>query len=580
MSIYRLASMNEVVSATDTTKPVFLDTETKGLYGEIRLLQVFQEGWEQVLIVDSPNHLTVVGYLAKVHSIWHNAHYDLTTTAARFAPKQFDDTFLLSRLAQPQFEKYSLDEVMKRTHGFDPYEQAGLDKKVLQKSDWSKPTLTSDQLLYAAIDVYYMPEVWEGVKHKVDDPSYVLDKSTLVSCLDFQWNGMPVQADRIQEEHRNCIQALRKIPWLSNDRTYSYENGRDTIVMPANPNSYVQVRKLLNVDKSDKQFLSKLAVMHGDQEARNILDARMYMKRLSFLAKYDKPRIYGKFKPSARSGRLTSDDENLQQIPRALKKVFGTSEDRVLIYSDYAQLELRTICAIIGVKVMEQLFREDKDLHGYVANILFGEDYSKNDRQVTKTYNFNLLYGGSVGMVLSILITYGMHIEHRLATRHETKWLNLFSELNKWQQECISKWRKGKLNATPLGRQYKAKLMTDFMNIMNQGAGAEVSKLALHYFRPKLKAYNEEHNTEFMLVNFIHDSFITEGPNDPVHYEAIAKLKAECMQEAWFEMSKLFKIKDLPMPVDVSVGHNWGDLEEGENVLWSYKLEGMANAPA
>lgn len=576
MNIYRLASMNEVVANTDKSKPVFCDTETKGLYGNIRLLQVFQEGWDQVLIVDSPNHLEVVAYLVKVHNVWHNSHYDFTCVAPGFFPPKFDDTFLLSRLAQPQFEKYSLDEVMKRTHGFDPYEQAGLDKKVLQKSDWSKPTLTSDQLLYAAIDVYYMPEVWLDVKHKNDDPSYILDKSTLVSCLDFQTNGMPIDPDRWQLAYDKAIAALRKVPWISNDRVYTYENGKHKIVMPANPNSYVQVRKLLNVDKSDKQFLSELAVMHGDQESRNVLDARKHMKILSFLEKYNSDRIYGKFKPSARSGRLTSDDQNLQQIPRALKEIFGVKEDRVLIYSDYAQLELRTICAIIGVKVMEELFRENKDLHGYVASILFGEDYGKNDRQVTKTYNFNLLYGGSVGMVLSILITYGMHIEHRLATRHKTKWLNLFSELNKWQQECISKWRKGKLNATPLGRQYKAKLMTDFMNIMNQGAGAEVSKLALHYFKPKLKAYNEEHGTDFILCNFIHDSFITEGPNDPEHYQAVAKMKAECMQEAWFEMSKLFKIKDLPMPVDVNVGHNWGDLEEGENIIWSYTLEGMA----
>jgi DNA polymerase-1 len=90
---------------------------------------------------------------------------------------------------------------------------------------------------------------------------------------------------------------------------------------------------------------------------------------------------------------LTSNDENLQQIPRALKDIFGYPKDagRVLIYSDYAQVELRTICAILQVKLMEQMFREGVDLHGYVASILFGEDWTKDDRQVTKTYNFNLL---------------------------------------------------------------------------------------------------------------------------------------------------------------------------------------------
>ena len=569
--IYRIVSMLELNTQTDTSQPVFCDTETCGLYGKVRLLQVHQAHWDQCLLVEWPNQLEVAAYLAGVTSIWHNAHYDLTTIAPRFIPKNFEDTFLLSRLAQPQYEKYSLDEVMTRVHGFDPYETAGLDKKELQKSKWDKAKLDDDQILYAAIDVFYMPEVWEAVKHHLDDPSYILDKSTLKSGLDFQWNGLPVQANRIQEAYDETIQKLRQIPWESTARTWSYCNGPHTVVMPFNPRSAPQVREALGLEGTSKSILAEQAVAHGNQEAKNVMDARSYMKLIGFIEKYDTDMIYGKFKPSARSGRLTSDDENLQQIPRALKGVFGTDEDHVLIYSDYAQLELRTICAIIGVKVMEEMFRKGVDLHGYVASVLFGEDYKKSDRQVTKTYNFNLLYGGSVGMVLSILLTYGMFIDPRKASRHKTKWLNLFKEINKWQQECISKWRKGKLNKTPLGRQYKAKLMTDFMNIMNQGAGAEVAKLALHYFYHWLK----ENYPEVELCNFIHDSYIIKAPNDPAVYQPVAQKLAECMQEAWFEMSKLYLIKDLPMPIDVRVGTNWGDLEEDKGIIWQYNLEGM-----
>ena len=49
------------------------------------------------------------------------------------------------------------------------------------------------------------------------------------------------------------------------------------------------------------------------------------------------------------------------------------------------------------------------------------------------------------------------------------------------------------------------------------------------------------------------------------------------MQLAWFEMSKLFKIKDLPMPVDVSVGFNWGDIEDDDCTnVWDFTLEPQA----
>ena len=111
--------------------------------------------------------------------------------------------------------------------------------------------------------------------------------------------------------------------------------------------------------------------------------------------------------------------------------------------------------------------------------------------------------------------------------------------------------------------------MTDQMNIKNQGAGAEVAKLALHYFKP----YALEHDIK--IANFIHDSFILDCVDDPAVYEPAAAKLAACMQEAWFECSKLFKIKDLPMPIEVLCGYNWGDLEEGKGIIHRYKLTGM-----
>lgn len=552
--------MEELVDATDFNQLVFADTETKGLYGKVELLQVMQKGWDKALLVRRPNNMELISYFSRCTNVWHNAHYDVSTiqqqTNSRWTPVAFEDTFLLSRLAYPQYEAYSLDAVMTYVLGYDPYEQAGLDKKALQKSNWAVPVLSADQQMYAAIDVYYMSEVYEAVKHKVQDQNYILDKSTLRSCWDFQWNGMPVDNDRLYAKWTEIEEELAKID------------------MPINANSWQQVRAWLNVDQSDDKFLAELELKEGNDKAKRVRQVRKLRKQLSFLTKFDNDEgvIYGKFKPSTRSGRLSSDDQNLQQLPRALKEVFGVDESEVLIYSDYAQLELRTICAILGVSVMEELFRSGKDLHGYVAEILFGEDFTKDDRQITKTYNFNLLYGGSVGMVLTILLGYGYLIQEWKANRHKAKWLNLFGEINKWQQEQISAWRKGKLSSTPLGREYKGKLMTDQMNIKNQGAGAEVAKLALHYFEP----WRKENAPEYRIINFIHDSFIIRGPNDPERYKVVSQKLAECMQEAWFQMSKLYKITDLPMPVDVKVGHNWGDIEKDENLLYEMSLEPYA----
>lgn len=546
------------------SEPLFADTETDGFYGAVVLVQLYQPHLDHVIIVENPSEFMLSLFTDKFITVWHNAHYDLTTlqqqTSTRFIPKVFHDTFYLGRLAFPHKEKFSLDEIFTYVLGYCPYTRQGLDKKVLQKTKWSG-TLSSNQYLYAATDVYYMPQVWDKVKSYLDDISYELDMYTLRYCLDFQWNGMPTSDAAIEakyEENNTEIEAAN---------------------LPINVNSYVQVRKFLDSEESDDLALARMHA-EGIEEAGLVRKVRKLIKQNSFLKKFQtvEGRIFGKFLPSARSGRLTSKDQNLQQLPRKLKGMFEAPEGRVLIYSDYAQVELRTICALTNCANMERLFRDGTDLHGFTAEGIFGEGWTKDERNLSKTYNFNFLYGGGILVLLQILLVQaGVLLTEQQGVRDRRKWRRLWPEIYAWQERGISAWRNKRLGSTALGRKYLAKMMTDQLNIENQGSAAEVAKLALHYFYPKLKAYNEEHDVDFMLCNFIHDSFITEGPDIPEHYQAIGKLKAECMQRAWFEMSNCFKIKDLPMPVDVIVGTNWGDIEDDDKPnIWEFSLEGMA----
>lgn len=571
--IYEIVELDDIV--LDYTKPIFADSETDGLYGRIVLLQVMQEGWDKVKLVHNPDQFKLMEMFQN-GSVWHNAHYDLTCIQTMlkmpWVPQSFDDTFLLARLAIPQLESYSLDALLAYVLGFDPYEQADLNKKVLQKSNWSGK-LSEDQYMYAALDVFHMPEVWSAVVPALDDINYQIDIATVKTCLEIQNNGMPIDQELVEKAMNEELTAL------------------DSIDMPINANSWQQVRKWLNVEKSDDAFLSTLELdptIEGElasSRAKAVRQVRKIRKRISFLEKYEKcgQHLYGKLKPSARSGRLTSDNENLQQIPRALKKVFGYNKDSgmVLIYADYAQLELRTIAAILNVLLMVKMFREGVDVHGFTAQMLFGDDYTSTHRLYSKGANFGLLYGGGVDMFIGFMMQIASVIlPYSEAAKIKSRWLNLWKEINKWIQEGISKWRKGKLGSTPLGRQYKARMMTDFLNIENQGAGADVSKLAGHYMNtkalPKIREKYGLKKSELNLCNIIHDSFIMQCVDRPEVYEEAAIAMAECMQIAWFEVSKSFKIKDLPMPVDVRVGYNWGEIDSDDGFkLFTHEMEGL-----
>lgn len=546
----------------DPSKEVFFDTETIGLYGKIRLAQFYQKGNDHVVIVDKPNPFELTKLLDEHHVVMHNGHYDITciqvNTETRWEPKNWDDTLYLSRLFYYMKEGFSLDEVMDYVLGFDPYLEQLLNKAILQKSDWGALVLSSEQLLYAATDVFYLSDVWDVVKQMKKDTNYLLDKYILSYSLDFQNNGLPVDSDKVHSQYEKNLEEIEKI------------------ALPINANSWKQVRPYIGSADSDKLGLTKLA-LKGNDKARDVKTTRTLLKQNSFLSKFDtsEGRIFGKFQPSARSGRFTCKDQNLEQLPRKLKGVFGVDPGtgRCLIYSDYPQIELRSVTCITGELRMANLFRQFEDLHSYTAEMLFGKGYTKDQRQVAKTANFGLLYGASWKVFQAILLVEAeMWLPELQLKSIINRWKQLWSTIAAWQESGISAWRNSTPWATPFGRRYVAKMMTDQLNICNQGFAAEIAKLAMHYMMPNIKDIG---GRPVELCNFIHDSYIFECDIDQKEETSI--IVADAMQKAWFEalrVGKGLKIRDLPMPVNVYAGYNWGDIEKGD-FIYEYKLVGM-----
>ena len=361
--------------------PLAFDTETDGKYGEIRLGQFYQRGWEHVLLVDEPNPTVLNLWLAKLDNtiIMQNAGYDVTTIQRRsnlpYIPNEFDDTLLMARLCWPALSSYSLDDLFLQLYGTCPYTEKGLNKKDLQKSAWKmgKP-LTPEQYMYAATDVWHLLDLYDAVIPAKEDFCYQLDKLALRMAWDWQRNGMLVDQDRVAQKLAANIKRI------------------DEIALPINANSYKQVRPYIDSDQSDGLGLTTLK-LKGNEKAAAVLETRKLLKENTFLRKYitDDGRIYGSFGPYARSGRFTCADDNLQQLPRSTKDCFGT--DRYTLYSDFSQLELRSIAAITGDRRLCQTYYEGGDVHNLVS------DMCKMPRQNAKTINFNALYGGGAGMM-------------------------------------------------------------------------------------------------------------------------------------------------------------------------------------
>lgn len=548
-------------------EPLACDTETIGLYGKIRLIQFYQAHWDEALLVEWPSVMEITALLSNQLVVFHNGPYDLGTIQDNLGKvpwyaRNYEDTFYLSRLYYFKEDSFTLDSCMKYALGYDPYDQLPYDKKELQKSDWGKATLDVAQLEYAATDVLYLLPLYDKVKEMKDSFSYKLDIISVKNMLRWQVNGFDVN-ERLVEE-----------------RIIKDQARLEEIDLPINANSYIQVRKYLDTSFSDDEGLAR--IIAGDdperaQKAKDVRETRKLRKELNFLEKYSKPRIYGHFGPNTRSGRSNCKEDNLQQIPRVLKCLFGYERDDewLVVYSDFSQLELRGVTAVVNETNMERLYRAGEDIHLYTAKMLFQtENPDKEQRRIAKTCNFGLLYGASAKTFVVMLLTMtGIVISHEEAVKLRNKWLKLWPTIAMWQKQGINMWRRGQHKQTPMGRRYTGKLITDHLNCEIQGFGAEAARLANHYMEERLDKIKSKYGDDECVaqMNFIHDSYLLRVKKNEELYKEVAKAVADSMQEAWFAVSQAAKIKDLPMPVDVFVGYNWGEIEDDEEYV--YKLE-------
>ena len=100
----------------------------------------------------------------------------------------------------------------------------------------------------------------------------------------------------------------------------------------------------------------------------------------------------------AQTGRLSSTDPNLQNIPirteigRQIRHAFVAEPGNVILAADYSQIELRLAAHMADVPALKDAFEQGEDIHNRTAMELFGE-VNRDTRGRAKTINFAILYG-------------------------------------------------------------------------------------------------------------------------------------------------------------------------------------------
>jgi len=543
----------EILQSYDFNTPTFLDIETEGLYGYIRLIQVYQpQASDLVYILDMDycNLDMVKTHLKPLWSIGHNLSYDFGTLNMTTA--RFDDTQWLSRLAYPQWQKFGLADVTDRLVSKELYD--GLDKSKLQKAGFVRGAyLSQAQLKYSATDVYALDFIWNDpkIQYARKTLAYEVDIKSLEYSIVYQQNGLLVDQAAVAKE---IIQAEALY-----DEQHTQLNG-------LNPNSPKQVKaafkELTGVEpeSTDKSFLIRQIAEGGTKGvlAEAVFKQRRTRLRLTNLNKYNKPKVYTRFNPAgAATGRFAStggdglpNSINAQNITRDLQYIFNAdTEDTVVVHADYSTAELRAGCSIMQDGGMYKDLMNGIDLHKIAATLAMGgkpEDVDKEARQRGKAISFGFIFGMSAPSFVDYAYdNYGVVFTLKEAKAVKAAYQRRYPGIARYAQ---ARWNDYKTNfvVTPQGHVNKPRLGTDAINHATQGCIAETIKLALGFLVVDSKGVALEY-----IYNIVHDSMYLRVPRG--QEEMWADRVVDAMRKGWQEMCKLDMLyyKDIPMPIEV-----------------------------
>ncbi|MEJ7184180.1 DNA polymerase I [Staphylococcus epidermidis] len=274
-------------------------------------------------------------------------------------------------------------------------------------------------------------------------------------------------------------------------------------------------------------------------------------------------RIHTRFNQTlAQTGRLSSVDPNLQNIPirleegRKIRRAFKpTSKDSVILSADYSQIELRVLAHITQDESLKHAFINGHDIHTATAMKVFNVESDQVDslmRRQAKAVNFGIVYGISdYGLSQSLGIT------RKKAKAFIDDYLASFPGVKQYMSDIVKDAKaQGYVETLLHRRRYIPDITSRNFNLrsfaertaMNtpiQGSAADIIKLAMVKFSEKIK--ETKYHAKLLLQ--VHDELIFEIPKSEV--EDFSKFVEEIMEQAL--------VLDVPLKVDSNYGATWYD---------------------
>ncbi|NCS87749.1 MAG: DNA polymerase I, partial [Ignavibacteria bacterium] len=484
------------------------------------------------------------------------------------------DTMLAAYLIDPD-QKHGMDELARK---YLYYNCIPLSSLISEKKDPSKifDADLNALSIYSCEDADITLKLYNKLselieKEKLIDLAFNIEFPLVKVLEDMEREGI-----RIDENALNLFSDDLQVMLVDyTKRIYESCGAEFNINSPKQMQEVIFDKLGLTTGKKTKTGFStdarSLEAIRGEHEAIDlILEYRQmsklkstYADALPNLIKPQTGRVHTSFNQTvAATGRLSSNDPNLQNIPirtelgKEIRKAFVPRDKNHLILSaDYSQIELRIMASICGDPALMSAFKNNEDIHRSTAALVFmvpPEEVTPDMRRKAKEVNFGILYGiGPFGLKTRLGITQ-QHAKEIIET-----YFNTFKRVKNFMDDSVLKAKEKGFAETLVGRrrflpninsnnrtvrQFEERVA---INMPIQGTAADMIKIAM------INIYNYLTKNKFRskMVLQVHDELVFDAHKNEI--DEIRPVIKELMETAL--------PLNVPVLVESGVGENWLD---------------------
>jgi DNA polymerase-1 len=538
------------------------------------------------LLAENPEQISLSDAIAKlkpllvepsVLKIGQNLKYDISVLAQHgLTISPFDDTMVMSFALDAGDHGHGMDELSKLHLGHECISYKSVTGTGKSQIGFAAVPL-SEATKYAAEDADVTLRLWHHFKlrlspEKVTKVYEMVDRPLVPVLSKMECTGIKVDRAvlaRLSAEFAAQMESLEK-------EIHALAGQPFTIGSPQQLGNVLFEKMGHKGGKKGKsgQYSTDVTVLEdlagqGVEIARKVLDWRQLAKLKSTYTDSLQEQINAKTGRvhtsyglvGAQTGRLSSTDPNLQNIPirtetgRQIRDAFVAESGNVIMSADYSQIELRLAAHFADVAPLRDAFEKGEDIHARTAMEMFGE-VNRDTRGRAKTINFSILYGIS---------RWGL--SKRLeSTPDEAQalidaYFKRFPGISNYIQETLAEVKETGHSTTLFGRKtwfprIKSANQAErqgseraAINAPIQGTSADIIKRAMVRMGPALEAAGLPHVKMLLQV---HDELVFELPESDV--AAASDVIRSVMANAAEPLVKL----TVPLGVEIGTGKSWG----------------------